>query len=527
MNHLKHLILVIILIGIILRILGLGLNIYTDESIFLIETKDGFEGFGQIINMHPPLSNFFYSLSTTIFGVSNFSMRIVPFTFGILTLIFTYLLTKQIYNDKNIAIASVFLLSISFWHIIASLQIDIDGALLSFLFIAIFFFYLKYEHTKKKTYLIVAGGLFGLGALTKYPIVLVIPIITCYLIFSKNSIKHTIIITSIITFIGLLLFSIFPIISFISGSPYFYDTLKHSSGRLNFSLLPIIYFIIWATPLLILPLIFFKHKQTKNSLLLIIWIAIPILFYIFIGTPYQSPYDRYLMIIIPPLAILGGEFIVGLGNFNKKHLFVFTATMLIAFFFLISLNLTTNIIPHGIPNYLKSIEKLNWRFYFPITGSSGPMTGIDFSSYAIVYIISIILGGLILYLKKTKGNYLQYLLSVFLAINIALNLFISQEAILNLTTPNFNKAISDTRDYFFENNLKLPIYTNQLSFLPYLNLENEYNENSGITKNYFSFTYNTRYPEINLLNERIISKGGTILVVDFPVIDKNSDLWNA
>lgn len=509
---------VFIAIILLVRISGLNLNIYTDETVFALEGKDGFKDFSKIVPEHPPIPIFLYSLYGSFFGNSNVAFRLVPFTFSALSLIMVYLLAKNLY-DKRIAIASVSLMAISFWHTLASLQVDIDGALLTFMILCTFFFYIKYVQTNTSKWLLFTGIFFGLAILTKLPGVLIIPIIFLYDILSKKSIKGSIFTISIVAFLGILIFFL------VFGFTYFLKinfigTIFHHGGvatKLRLSLFPLLYILIWGTPLLVFTALLSISKFKKRDIFLYIWIIIPIIFYLFVGIPNLSPYDRYFMVLIPPLSILSGKYVA--ENFSKRFLMLFMLSLAISFIIILIMNISTSYLSHNLSGYLSNIISLSWRFYFPITGSSGPMFGMDFGSLAIIFIIS----GILAFLSFVS-RYKNYFFHIFLGIVISLNLFMAQELIFNTVHPNFNKVISDVGGYFLNNKMPVPIYTNQLSYLYYLNLESEFNK-ARQTDDFFWFTYNSDDDRIVQLENMIQTKKGTILIVDYPIIDKSSRLW--
>ena len=52
-----------------------------------------------------------------LFGLNPFGVRITPVIYGTLTVLFLYLLTKELFKKESIALVSAFLLAISPWHI--------------------------------------------------------------------------------------------------------------------------------------------------------------------------------------------------------------------------------------------------------------------------------------------------------------------------------------------------------------------------------------------------------------------------
>lgn len=126
------------------------------------------------------------SLSFSIFGISIWSLKIVPAIIGILTVLGLYLLTQEIFQNTNykiqatrIALLSSFFLAISFWHINFS-RIDFRAILLPFLSVFAFYFLFRGFRTKRIFYFIISGIFFGLGFHTYISyrfIVLLLPIV--------------------------------------------------------------------------------------------------------------------------------------------------------------------------------------------------------------------------------------------------------------------------------------------------------------------------------------------------------------
>jgi len=111
------------------------------------------------------------ALSFLIFGVSVFSLKIVPAIIGILTVLGLYLLTKELFTQyyenrsRSIALLASFFLAISFWHTNFS-RIGFRAILLPFILVFSFYFLFKGFRTKKIQDFIFSGLIFGLGFYT-------------------------------------------------------------------------------------------------------------------------------------------------------------------------------------------------------------------------------------------------------------------------------------------------------------------------------------------------------------------------
>lgn len=113
------------------------------------------------------------SLSFALFGISIWSIKAVAAFFGTLTVLGTYLLTKELFSSETmkqgsneaIALLTSFFLAISFWHVNFS-RLGFRAILLPFILVFAFYFLFRGIRTKKIAHFISAGVLFGLGFYT-------------------------------------------------------------------------------------------------------------------------------------------------------------------------------------------------------------------------------------------------------------------------------------------------------------------------------------------------------------------------
>ncbi len=116
------------------------------------------------------------SLSFLIFGISIWSLKIVPAVIGILTILGLYLLTKELFSTNNptiqqsnnptiIALLSSFFLAISFWHVNFS-RIDFRAILLPFVLVFAFYFLFRAFRKKSLSDFSFSGIFWGLGFYT-------------------------------------------------------------------------------------------------------------------------------------------------------------------------------------------------------------------------------------------------------------------------------------------------------------------------------------------------------------------------
>ncbi|MCK4520378.1 glycosyltransferase family 39 protein [Candidatus Parcubacteria bacterium] len=139
------------------------------------------------------------ALSFSVFGISIWSFKVVSAFFGILTVLGLYLLTKELFSQytenrsRCIALFASFFLATSLWHINFS-HIGFRAILVPFVLTFSFYFLFKGFRTKKISYFIIAGIIFGLGFHTYIAFrlaVLIIPVILIlwWLIYRKQNLQ--------------------------------------------------------------------------------------------------------------------------------------------------------------------------------------------------------------------------------------------------------------------------------------------------------------------------------------------------
>lgn len=118
------------------------------------------------------------ALSFGLFGISVWSIKAVAAFFGTLTVLGTYLLTRELFNreffnnetmrqlrNEGIALLASFFFAASFWHINFS-RVGFRAILLPFILVFSFYFLFRGIRTKKILDFILAGIAFGLGFYT-------------------------------------------------------------------------------------------------------------------------------------------------------------------------------------------------------------------------------------------------------------------------------------------------------------------------------------------------------------------------
>lgn len=289
---------------------------------------------------HPPLYLNILGASFKIFGVHEWSARILSVFFTLATLYILYRFTKDLSHDNKITFLSCFLFLLNPLIVQGSLVIDIDNGILMFLMTL--FIYVYYIIDKKKPhYLILLGIIFGIVLWAKLPTPpLIIVGIIVFNLLNKN-LKKGVQESLIIGFVGVTVFlgtwfiytkllDLPFLMPFTHNSRYLmvgdslHFMLTHLWGLKNI--------IFWANPFFIL-LVFIisikrliKYINTRKldiyDLLLIIGLLI-FFQYLFVGSYQTQDFPRYFIPMIPLFSILVADFLAGLnkGFEGKSSLF--------------------------------------------------------------------------------------------------------------------------------------------------------------------------------------------------------------
>ena len=165
----------------------IGFN--NDEAVYSGQaaTLAGYEEFSKhfsIYRAHPLALQFFVSIVFGIAGISDAVARLVPTTFGVMTVIVTYFIGKTLYGWKaGIVAASV--LALLPYHVIMTRQVMVDVPF-SFFFTLTLYFIVKYVRTNNRIWVYAIGASAGLSFLSKEVGVLALIVSVIYMLSTKR-----------------------------------------------------------------------------------------------------------------------------------------------------------------------------------------------------------------------------------------------------------------------------------------------------------------------------------------------------
>jgi hypothetical protein len=525
-------ILFLIILGIIIfgaRLVNINEALYDDESNFAysVTVMDKF-GFNQDYYSAQPL-NLIYKPIILLFGLETWVFRIVPWLFGIINTIFVYIFARRNWG-KQTAFFAIILMLISFYPTLASLQFDVEGNLVLFSILLMFFSYLEYEkisnNRKQLFWQILAGVGLGIAIISKYNSIYIVVTLAIYsFIKRKWKLKQSFNDLFIIYLVGFLLFCCYVLLGIVQSPQNWLDFIwvlgfdrYHSS---NFGFMGISIYLLWSTSLLFGFYILSLFKTFKKNLILIVWVTIPILFFTFI-LPTAGSMDRYFMNTIPALVILGGFYISKI-NLKKKHLILGSLILVIYTIFLFIINTQPMKYIARFPSlYFNELRNFNINFLFSYTSASGPTFGVNFATIFFTFIIAFTFLIIFIIILKRNFSLAKWFFTIFLFISISFNIFLVSEHIFHPTGVDVSDVKWEMINYVKENNLDQgKIYTNDQGIQWYF--EHDYWHKNNKTIGFGDNEISTK-PTLTIKN--INTWGGTIILLHWPPLPEDSPAWD-
>jgi hypothetical protein len=335
----------------------------------------------------------------------------------------------------------------------------------------------------------------------------------------KRAVKHA----SILAVAGMVFFSAYFLLSFIAGEQAFQLGTQHTFLRLTqplidikLSLIQHLLVFIWLGPLF-LAFLYVAVRDWKRHALASIWAVLAFFLFTFVYLDATKPIDRYFGILVPPLCMIGGAWIsrqetaewkkIILGSFAAAAVILFAAN-----------NLPGEYLPfYPKEAYVDKVLGLDFSFMIPITGGSGP---IGFYLHAGFVIAGFLLAGILFALSLIKPVDKRFLMA-FLGCAFAFNVVLMSEHLWSVSNPDIDKINKESISYARGNDLKHPLFVFRNPAFKY----------------YLEDTYGGKYRDLTILDyyvfdradiaQMISEKKPTVIIIDFPRINRDSDFWKA
>src|SRR3989344_6930660 len=259
---------------------------------------------------HPPMGKQTLRFTGNILGFEN--LRFAPLLFSFLCLALIYLTIKKITKKTRVALLGAFLFSINVYSVIASLQIDIDGAILPFFILLSYYAYLQLSAGNKKFWWAIFGiGIAG-GFLTKLSFFIFVGALAVnYLLdvyySGQLNVKKIVMNGLKLSGIFVLLVSVYYYLN-PGGTSAVVEYGRHFNS-LNFTsrayfelAFKVLKSLVWLSPLFLLPVIagLLNRDVIKRYRFWYIYLFFNFLFYLVLFDFAKLTVERYLMFLIIP-----------------------------------------------------------------------------------------------------------------------------------------------------------------------------------------------------------------------------------
>ncbi len=509
----NRILLVVLILFIFLRLLVIGQIYHQDEHRWLIQANSQFNE----LSPHPPLGKYFFRLIGLIFGFD--FMRIAPFVFSLGVVVLVYFVSMEITKSKMIALWALGLYAINIYAIIASVQIDLDGAIVPFFGLLFYYSYLKILEGKKKWIYVLILSLIG-GFLAKLSFMLFVSAGFIDYLFVKRKVQLRNIPRLLrgmklwIVLGGALVFLIF----YQSKLPGVIDYAKHFNtfnfgSRAYFDLaFKLMKSLVWISPLLFFPFLFgfLRENIFKKYFFWLLYLVFNTLLYLIIFDFSTLTIERYLMFLIVPVVLISAEIIHNLMAGIKLNKNKVLLAILIFLGFSSIIFLPQKVLPLNPKEaYLESIKNLDFNFLIPFTGGSGPV-GFYFSAQYILFawiLTSVFISAAIL----SKKNRFAWV-ALFLVFGLGYNFLFIAEYARGYFYGSPDKLAKESIEYVLaDRNIKRVI--TYYDFGAY---------ELKVSGKYLARFYTAPKRDYS---ERLGRFNGHYMIVDFPSIDKNGRYW--
>ena len=273
----------------------------------------------------------FFAFLYKISGNTESLLRISELLFSLGSIVFTYLLIKEMFSRKY-ALLSAFVLSVSWLSLFFTSRLLTNGPDLFFMITGLYFFWKGYANNKAKYNIYLSGIFFGLGIFTRFAsLIMLIPVFIYIILKEKmHFIKNRnlwimlILILLILTPFFIKFFSYKGEGSGVSGffKHYFYerDTLIFNYVLdISYILKGLFIFLLviglsYFASLFIAPELVFKDEEIRKKLFILVWVLLPVIIF---GLITSAVEERYLMLTLPFLAFLISHGAISITRYLK------------------------------------------------------------------------------------------------------------------------------------------------------------------------------------------------------------------
>ncbi len=515
----------VFLVFMVMHIVGLSRPLHQDEYKWVLYAHPEILPPGTVT--HPPLTEFIYTRLGPIVGDSNF--RYIPFAFSILNFFLLFYLVKYLYNKKT-ALISVSVFTLSFFSLLASLTVDVDGAIMPFFFLLLLIGYYKWKGnnflwSRDNSFwiiLIVAGTLGGF--LIKVSFLLAVGAVFLDFLIEKKVFNDR---KKLLKYMGYTALGVASLILALVLSKFifpFFNLEKAITYWLHFwnsssffdrgwfqTFIQCAKSILFASPFLVFIPFLLNKKDISKLKLFIIFLIFAFIFYVVLLDFSIGALDKYLQLLVLPLTIFVSVVIARMLELKdiRTKKFLLSGIIFSVVLFLLQF------LPHYVPplypktEWISRMASLKWNFLYPFSGGSGPL---GFYVSFLFLALSWILGIVALAFTLTKSEYKKLALMFMIPIGLVYNGVFINEYLFGTINGSAPTLVINATEYIKNN--------------PDIKMVTVYNDNGGwniqeigkYRKRLYidpKFDLNVKVDTLNQYKEHY-------LVVDIPHIDSNS-----
>ncbi len=476
---------------------------------------------------HPPLTEFIYTKIGPLVGDDNF--RVIPFSFGILNFFLLFYLVRFLY-DKKTALIAVSIFTLSFYSLLASLMVDVDGAVMPFFLLIFLIGYFKWKSDNFRfvqiNYKWIAVLLIGVvgGLLVKVSTILPLAAASLDFALIKGVFNDK---KKIFKYIGGLLAGAFILALLLVASKFIFPffNLKYSLNYWEHFATSSSFFgrgwlqtaiqtfksVLYLSPLLLLSPFYLDKIELKKLRVLFLFILFSFIFYVILFDFSLGALDRYWQLLVLLLTIISSVVFSKYVNTNnnrfKEFAFIGVAISLLLILF--------QSLPHYVPplypktEWISRAVSFKWTFLYPFSGGSGPLGFyVSFLFLALTWIISFFLFAISIW----KKEYRNFSLILIIILSLGYNLIFTEEYLFGFYNGSAPKLVKDATA-FVKQDTEIKMVT-------------VYNDNGGWnimeTGKYRRRLYIDPKFDVNVKIATMNKYKEHYLVIDIPHIDEKS-----
>lgn len=388
-----------------------------------------------------------------LFGTSIVALRSISVVFSLLNLILLFLIAKKLFNTK-IAVISSFLFAVSYWNLFSSYMIDRDSSVVTLVISAAVYAYLLNKdkilnkiNKNSISPLLMISSFAAIAMFVKITAVLALFVVSLFILVDMQIVQNIwkrkkVDFLAIKSFVIKMFFLYVVFVTAYFAFTILLRTFSHDFAAALFEeFMPadvisisgmaagiaraISYIVLFGSPLLIGLAFLSCFSFSKKKLYILEWMIVP--FCAYSVAISAGAVDRYLTVLVPPLALLAASFI-GELKFTKKETVISSIFALFFFIVLFFMNkMPVVYATHDMMRYIKNALLLKWDFIFQFYGAGGPNFMMSFIPIGITLLLT--MASLVVYVlfKNRLPKFAKLVLIIFISVSFAFQALVIYE----------------------------------------------------------------------------------------------------